>query len=84
MKTATSTVSAHSLDLAFETLPFSTLVEFDDGTSVDFFRRERPQLFFSADGEMMPLVLKTGVQEKSREGSYGVMVHIGADGMYRD
>jgi hypothetical protein len=43
-------------------------VEFDDGTSIDFYRRERPQLFFSADGEMRPLVLTTGVQEKGEEG----------------
>lgn len=51
-----------------ETLAFSTRVEFDDGTSIDFYRRERPQLFFSADGEMRPLVLTTGVQEKGEEG----------------
>ncbi len=30
---------------------------------VDFFRRERPQLFFSEEGEMRPLFLTTGVQE---------------------
>jgi hypothetical protein len=62
-----------------ETLAFSTLVEFDDGTSVDFFRRERPQVLFSADGEMRPLVLTTGVQERGRKGSYSVMVPIGKD-----
>jgi hypothetical protein len=54
-------------------------VEFDDGTSIDFYRRERPQLFFSADGEMRPLVLTTGMQEKGRKGSYSVVVPIGRD-----
>ena len=62
-----------------ETLAFSTQVAFDDGTSVDFFRRERPQLLFSADGEVRPLVLTTGVQEKGGKGSYSVMVPIGGD-----
>lgn len=56
------------------TLAYSTLVEFDDDTSIDFYRRERPQLFFSDDGEMKPLVLTTGVQEKGKKGGHSVMV----------
>ena len=60
------------------TLAFSTKVDFEDGGKIDFFRRERPQLLFSADGEMRPLVLTTGVQAKGREGSYSVMVPIGS------
>ena len=60
------------------TLAFSTLVEFDDGTSVDFYRRERPQLLFSDGGSMRPLILSTGVQEEGKKESYSVMVPIGA------
>lgn len=54
-------------------LAFSTLVEYSDGTIVDFYRRERPQLFFSEDGEMTPLYLTTGVQEKGSAMSYSVI-----------
>ena len=55
------------------TLAFSTLVEFSDGTSVDYYRRERPQLFFSEDGSMTPLYLTTGVQERGSAMSYSVI-----------
>ncbi|KAH8801353.1 hypothetical protein F5884DRAFT_512721 [Xylogone sp. PMI_703] len=56
------------------TLAFSTNVEFTDGTTIDFYRRERPQLFFSDDGEMRPLYLTTGVQEvSSSQISYSVI-----------
>ena len=63
------------------TLAFSTLVEFDDESSIDFYRRERPQLLFSDDGSMMPMVLTTGVQERNKKGSYSVMVPIGDQAM---
>jgi hypothetical protein len=60
-----------------KTLAFSTEVEFDDGSSINFYRRERPQLLFSDDGEMTPLVLTTGVQEVHSSMSYSVMVPVG-------
>ncbi|KAI9736135.1 MAG: hypothetical protein M1834_001019 [Cirrosporium novae-zelandiae] len=47
------------------TLAFNWTVTFTDGTSVDYFRRERPVLFFSEDGEMTPLFLINGVQERN-------------------
>ena len=55
------------------TLAFSTLMDFVDGTSVNFFRRERPQLFFSEDGNMTPLYLTNGVQEKGSTMSYTII-----------
>ncbi|KAH7322001.1 hypothetical protein BKA65DRAFT_408073 [Rhexocercosporidium sp. MPI-PUGE-AT-0058] len=55
------------------TLAFNTTIEFGDGSSVEYFRRERPQLFFSEDGKMTPLYLTTGVQEKGEKGSYTVV-----------
>jgi hypothetical protein len=56
-----------------ETLAFNTHVEFTDGTSVDYYRRERPQLFFSEDEEMVPLYLTTGVQEVGSGMSYSII-----------
>ena len=56
-----------------KTLTFSTLVEYNDGTNVDFYRRERPQLFFSEDGEMTPLYLTNGVQEEGSGMSYTII-----------
>lgn len=56
-----------------KTLAFSTLVEYNYGTSVDFYRRERPQLFFSEDGEMTPLYLTNGVQEGGSGMSYTII-----------
>ncbi|KAG0647832.1 hypothetical protein D0Z07_5974 [Hyphodiscus hymeniophilus] len=56
-----------------QTLAFSTLVEYSDGTSVNFYRRERPQLFFSEDGQMTPLYLSNGVQENGSSMSYSVI-----------
>src|SRR3954462_2236672 len=49
---------------------YNTTVTFIDGTSVDYYRRERPKLFFSDDGEMTPLYLVNGVQEFNSSGSY--------------
>lgn len=43
------------------TLAYDALAHFTDGTSIDFGRRERPQLFFSDDGKMTPLLLSNGV-----------------------
>ncbi|KFA79100.1 hypothetical protein S40288_07032 [Stachybotrys chartarum IBT 40288] len=40
---------------------FNSTVNYTDGTTVQFNRRERPKLFFSDDGEMTPLYLVTGV-----------------------
>ena len=55
------------------TLAYNTTVRFDDGSSIDFFRRERPQLYFSEDGAMTPLYLTTGVQGKGRSDAYTVV-----------
>ena len=52
------------------TLAYNTKVPFTDGSTVDFFRRERPQLFFSDDGAMTPLFLTTGVQQKGSGQSF--------------
>ncbi|KAJ6442168.1 EGF-like domain-containing protein [Purpureocillium lavendulum] len=62
-----------------KTLAFSTEVEYDDGTKVDFYRRERPQLHFAKDG-VTPLVMTTGVQPKDSPMSYTVIVPIGDAG----
>jgi len=59
------------------TLAFNTSVQFTDGSTVAFFRRERPQLFFSEDGEMVPLYLSTGVQEVGSGQSYSVIQPLG-------
>ena len=47
------------------TLAYNTTVVYTDGTRTDLYRRERPQLFFSDDGEMTPLFLTNGIQEKN-------------------
>ncbi|KAJ5377327.1 uncharacterized protein N7496_004736 [Penicillium cataractarum] len=56
---------------------FTTRVVFEDGFVVDYFRRERPSLFFSGDGEMRPVLLSTGVQEVGGMGSYSLIQPIG-------
>ena len=55
------------------TLAFNTSVVWTDGTMTDFYRRERPQLVFSDDGEMTPLYLTNGVQENGQGSSYTVI-----------
>ena len=55
------------------TLAFNTSVQWTDGTSTDFYRRERPQLVFSDDGQMTPLYLSNGVQEVNQSSSYTVI-----------
>jgi hypothetical protein len=64
-----------------KTLAFSTQVEYNDGSTVDFFRRERPQLYFSDDGKMSPLFLGTGVQPRDSPMSYSVIVPVGDAGV---
>lgn len=59
------------------TLAFNTTVEYDDGTAVEYYRRERPKLFFSEDGEMTPLYLVNGVQEFDTNAAYTVIQPIG-------
>lgn len=60
-----------------KTVAFNTTVDFDDGSSIDYLRRERPNLFFSEDGDMRPLFLSTGVQEKKNPASYSLIQPIG-------
>jgi hypothetical protein len=59
------------------TLAFDTTVVFDDGCSVELYRREKPQLFFSDDGEVRPEYLTTGVQPVGSGMSYSVIVPVG-------
>jgi hypothetical protein len=65
-----------------KTLAFDTHVEYTDGTSIDFYRRERPQLFFSEDGEMTPLFLTNGVQEVGSGMSYRIIQPLGGADEY--
>lgn len=41
---------------------YNSTVTFTDGSVETFNRRERPKIFFSADGEVTPLYLVNGVQ----------------------
>jgi hypothetical protein len=63
-----------------QTLAFSTEVEYDDGTTINFYRRERPELYFSDDGKMTPLLLTTGVQPQNNPMSYSIVVPLGEAG----
>ncbi|KAJ5915428.1 hypothetical protein N7466_011361 [Penicillium verhagenii] len=56
-----------------ETVAFDTTVLFTDGSQIEYYRRERPSLFFSEDGEMTPLFLSTGVQEVNSPASYSLI-----------
>lgn len=60
-----------------EQLAFSTHVEYEDGSATEFYRRERPQLLFSEDEEIVPLFLTTGVQGAGSLMSYSVVQPIG-------
>ncbi|KAJ5752438.1 hypothetical protein N7520_009355 [Penicillium odoratum] len=60
-----------------ETVAFDTKVLFSDGSSIEYYRRERPSLFFSEDGEMTPLFLSTGVQEVNSSASYSLIQPVG-------
>lgn len=64
-----------------KSLAFSTEVQYKDGRKIDFFRRERPQLYFSEDGNMTPLLMTTGVQERNNPMSYTVIVPVGDAGV---
>ncbi|TQV93627.1 hypothetical protein IF1G_07359 [Cordyceps javanica] len=66
---------------AERSLAFDTTVRYDDGSEIRFFRRERPQLMFSTDGNMTPLLLTTGVQPRRSPMSYSVIVPIGDAGV---
>ncbi|KAI9158130.1 hypothetical protein HJFPF1_06120 [Paramyrothecium foliicola] len=59
------------------TLAFNTTVDFTDGSTTVYYRRERPKLFFSDDGEMTPLYLINGVQEFNSPASYTLIQPIG-------
>ncbi|WQF84786.1 Putative EGF-like domain, glycosyl hydrolase, five-bladed beta-propellor domain superfamily [Colletotrichum destructivum] len=59
------------------TLAYNTTVEFTDGVKLDYYRRERPKLYFSDDGQMTPLYLLNGVQEFNKSGSYTLIQPIG-------
>ncbi|KAH9235803.1 hypothetical protein K456DRAFT_1832126 [Colletotrichum gloeosporioides 23] len=59
------------------TLAYNTTVEFTDGEKLDYYRRERPKLYFSEDGNMTPLYLLNGVQEFNNSGSYTLIQPIG-------
>lgn len=57
---------------------FNSTVAYEDGGTQTFKRRERPNIFFSEDGEMTPLYLVTGVQEMGKSGpSYTFVQPIG-------
>jgi hypothetical protein len=60
------------------TLAYNTTVQFKNGATIDYYRRERPKLFFSEDGLMTPLYLVNGVQEKHAKGSYTLVQPIGS------
>jgi hypothetical protein len=60
------------------TLVYNTSVEFTDGTKIDYYRRERPKLYFSNDGKMTPLYLTNGVQEFNSSASYTLIQPIGS------
>ena len=56
---------------------YNTTVGFTDGTSTDYYLRERPKLFFSDDGLLRPLYLVNGVQEFNASASYTLIQPIG-------
>ncbi|ATY65351.1 Glycosyl hydrolase family five-bladed beta-propellor domain [Cordyceps militaris] len=67
--------------LAERSLAFDTTVRYEDGSATQFFRRERPQLLFAADGSMAPLLLTTGVQPRGSAMSYTVIAPVGDAGV---
>ncbi|KAI0012697.1 hypothetical protein F4779DRAFT_614420 [Xylariaceae sp. FL0662B] len=50
---------------------------YKDGGRTDYYRRERPKIFFSDDGMMIPLYLVNGVQEFNTSVSYTLIQPIG-------
>ena len=63
------------------TLAFSTEVKYNDGSTTNYYRRERPQLYFSDDGEMTPLLMTTGVQPVNSTMSLSIIVPVSDDGL---
>ena len=59
------------------TLAYNTTVEFTDGTATDYYRRERPKLYFSVDEQTTPPYLSNGVQEFNKSASYTLIQPIG-------
>ncbi|KAK8048113.1 hypothetical protein PG994_009843 [Apiospora phragmitis] len=57
---------------------YNTTVHFTDGGHTDYYRRERPKLFFSDDGLLRPLYLINGVQEFNSSASYTLVQPIGS------
>ena len=61
-----------------QTIAYTTKVTFTDGTTLDYYRRERPKLYFSNDGNMTPLYLLNGVSERDNSAaSYTLIQPIG-------
>ncbi|KAK8872489.1 hypothetical protein PGQ11_003003 [Apiospora arundinis] len=58
---------------------YNTTVHFIDGGRTDYYRRERPKLFFSDDGLLRPLYLINGVQEFNSSASYTLIQPIRDD-----
>ncbi|KAK8139501.1 hypothetical protein PG984_002881 [Apiospora sp. TS-2023a] len=56
---------------------YNTTIHFTDGGTTDYYRRERPKLFFSDDGLLRPLYLVNGVQEFNSSASYTLIQPIG-------
>ncbi|OTA98790.1 hypothetical protein M426DRAFT_325691 [Hypoxylon sp. CI-4A] len=56
---------------------YNTTVYFTDGGRTDYYRRERPRLYFSDDGLVTPLYLINGVQEFNTSTSYTLIQPIG-------
>ena len=65
-----------------KTLAFNVTVHFNTGETVDFYRRERPQLFFDEDDAMTPLYLSTGVQQQGSSASYTLIQPLGPAAAY--
>ncbi|KAJ5153365.1 uncharacterized protein N7482_009843 [Penicillium canariense] len=61
-----------------DTVACNTTFDFDDSPAIGKYRRERPNIFFSEDGEMRPLFLSTGLQEMDSPSSYSLIPPIGA------
>ena len=66
------------------TLAYNTTTQFTDGSVIDYFRRERPQLFFSEDGLMTPLYLSNGVQQRNTPQSYTLIQPLGPAKAYEE
>ncbi|KAI0015020.1 hypothetical protein F4780DRAFT_130638 [Xylariomycetidae sp. FL0641] len=60
------------------TLAYNTTVRFTDATELEYYRRERPKLYFSDDGLVTPLYLVNGVQEFNSSASYTLIQPVGA------